>query len=190
MQLREKNNAAPFAFMVVAFVVVGGLITIYGVVAGFESYVLKFGLIAYLLIAGPLFLASLLALVTTSRHKSFWPTPQRSYQDGKRVKPRVRRVAMLFSFALLLLGLGSIVLCFVVVVFLKHEKANVPRFVSTGILLLFFYGIPIALQVAGRILLTKLFVRLGWLTPAEARDFAWIVHGYPPSCLEPFEEDE
>jgi hypothetical protein len=97
-------------------------------------------------------------------------------------------VAALSSLVLLLLALGSIALAFAGVVFLGLDGRNDPRSLLFKIGL--FLGIPIAIQAAARILLTRLFVRLGWLTAEEASDFTWMVHKYPPSCWEPFDEDE
>ena len=188
MRLRDKNNAASVTSVIVTFVLVGCLIAVYGVVAEFETDVQKFGLVAYVFIAGPLFLAALIGpMTTTAKHKSFRSTLP-SYLDGKRVKPRVQRVVRLFSFALGLLFLGSIALVLAVTAFVDFGKRNDPR--AAVFRVLFFYGTPVALYVAARILLTRLFARLGWLTPTEAHDLAWMGKRYPPSFLEPFEEDE
>ena len=120
-------------------------------------------------------------------HRSFRLTPREGMAD-ERVKPRVRRVAALFAILLLLLLFGSIALALAIVVILGLGEQDDWRADVFGILL--FFGVPIVLQAAGRILLTRLFVWLGWLRAAEATEFTWMVHKWPPSCREPREEDE
>jgi hypothetical protein len=113
---------------------------------------------------------------------------RRLLTPGKRVKPRVRRVAAVFVVTLILLGLGTIgaVIVLIVVFDLYGPAAPVSGTVVSVCAILF----PIASQLLGRVLLTKLFVGLGWLTSEEGRDFAWMGHRFPPSCWEPFAEDD
>jgi hypothetical protein len=183
MQLRGKNNAASVASAVVGFVLVGCLIGVGGVVAEFETEVLKFGLGAYVVIAGPLFLAALSGPMTRSTHKSFRLAPP-EYMKGKRVKPRLRRVFALISFGGFLSYLGAFVLAVAGVAFLGHDDWGGP----VGVLLLL--AIPITILAISHVLLTGFFVRLGWLTAEEASDFAWMAGRYPPSFLEQLDADE
>lgn len=104
---------------------------------------------------------------------------------GKRVKPRVRRVGAIFALILLLLAIGSFALVFGFVV--RMGLFDTGNFLA---LFFLFFGIPIAVQAIARVTLTWLFVRFGWLTPEEGPDFAWMTTRYPPSCWEPFEDDE
>ncbi len=106
---------------------------------------------------------------------------------GKRVKPRVRRACALFAVVLLLLAVGSIFLAIVLLEALGLFECDDQH--SGLIQLAVFFGFPIAVQAMGRVLLTRLFVRLGWVTPAEAPGFMWMVCQYPASCWESGEED-
>ncbi len=124
--------------------------------------------------------------MTKTIHRSFRLT-LREGMTAEQVKPRVRRVAALFAIVLLLLALGSIALALAIVVFLGLHDHEDWRAEAFGVLL--FLGIPIALQAAARILLTRLFVRLRWLTAAEAAEFTWMVHRWPRSCRKPSEKD-
>ena len=88
MRLRDSNNAVSVAFALIAIGLIGCVVAAIGVVADFEASVLKFGLIAYLCLVVPLFLASFSGGTTWSQHKSFRATPL-EYMTGKRVKPRL-----------------------------------------------------------------------------------------------------
>ncbi len=107
---------------------------------------------------------------------------------GQRVKPRVRRASAVYTLALLFLALASFPLAVAVAVVLGLAGHNNPLVRMLGVLLCF--GIVIALQAVARIVLTRVFVRLGWLTPEEAAEFRRMSNKYPSSCLEPCDEAE
>ena len=65
MRLRSKNNAVSGVFAVALFIFVGCAIALSGIMSDVDASVLKFGLIAYLFMAVPIFLASFSGRWTT-----------------------------------------------------------------------------------------------------------------------------
>ena len=111
MRLRGKNNSATVAFAAVAFVLMGCVVAVCGAVAGFDASDLKFGITAYLCLAGLFFLASLSG-VGLSKHKSFRVAPP-AYLEGKRVKRRLwwlANVGSTVAMAALIVAMVGVVL--------------------------------------------------------------------------------
>jgi hypothetical protein len=183
MRLRNDRNAISITTALVAFLLVGCAIAAYARWAGCEAAEVKFGLITYACIAGPLFLAAALSTRGPySKHKSFRAT-RPPYMEGKRVKRRLVAItwaSLILALAIGLLGVLSVVL-------LLEWMGGAGRFglLATAMILVgWVSGVYLSLFV-----LKALFVRLGWMTTEEAKSFPlrkgeW----WPESWLEPDHE--
>lgn len=105
---------------------------------------------------------------------------------GKRVKPRVRRVVALFSLALMLLLILSLICLFVLFGCLERRQVTILQHWQAQTLTLLL--VPLLVSFLGRIFLSRIFVWIGWLSPEEGRDVTWMVNTYPPSCWEPHDD--
>lgn len=181
MRLRGNNNAASVACAVVAFVLVGCAIAVGGILADFEAAVLKFGIVAYLFLAGPLFFALLSGGMTSSNQKSFRLTPP-AYMEGKRVRPRL----LLFGYARSLSGLAVLVLAYFGQIWAMCRFGVQPA--SPPWQVVVFMTIPWAAAYVTWIAFTSFSVKLGWLTPEEARTIHF--RRWPESWLEPADEQD
>ena len=184
MSHRAGTNSVSITASLVVFVLVGCLVAAGALWAGFEAAVVKFGLIAYLCIAGPLFLAAVLsAWMPSAKHRSFRPTPP-PYMEGRRVKRRL--LAISWASCILALAAALLTAVFVLSAIARMGAAN--RLVPFGRLLLCAAG-GIAAYLT-LFVLRPLFVSLGWMTPEEAKPFMQLRGGWPESWLEPVDEGE
>ena len=164
MRFRANNNAASAGCSIVAFLVGGCGVAAVGVLAGFEAYVLKAGVIAYLFMAVPLFLASLFAGLTGPGHKSSRGTPPAS-MEGKRVKRRLLRLWRIASLS----SMGALLLTFFGELWALHRFGYRPD--RAGLVLLVVVVGPLAACGMTWAAFKFLFVKFGWLTPEEARSW-------------------
>ncbi len=171
----------------------GCAIAVGGALAGFEAYVLKFALVVYVLLVGPLFAAAAFRKRTSPpRHRSFWPSSP-FYMEGRRVKRRLRWI----TYPTYLIALAVALLTAGVVLFATPRMHQVPggalgRLLSVLWEVLSTLGSVLVAYCLMLLLLKILFVRLGWMTREEAKPFPWDMpmDGWPESWLEPIDEQE
>lgn len=180
MRLRD-NNAASATCTMIAIVLVGCMVAVFGVAADVEAEVLKFGLIAYLCLAGPLFFASFSGGTASTKHKSFRATPP-AYMTGRRVKPRLWWFATVCSSVSIAAMYGAFA-CIIWAVcsfsFLSARDPWVP---------IVTFGIPLLAYLLAHVAVAFTSVRLGWLTRSEARELLTKGRRWPETWLEPFDE--
>lgn len=187
---RRGQDAVSARALAVAFVLLGPAIAIAALLAEVEPYVLAFVLIAYVCIAGPIFLAA----ASTSgsalgKHRSFRITPP-SHMEGKRVKRRLLWSAYLGYVAGGLVALAVMVLTVLRIGHLKPAEAGVPGDRLWESLLIM--GLPLGAYCVALLAAKAVFVRLGWMTRQEAQPFPFRMqtHRWPDSWLEPLDETE
>jgi hypothetical protein len=135
VRLRNDKNGVSITTTLVAFLLVGCVVAAFALWAGCEAAVVKFGLIAYGCIAGPLFLAAALsAKVPSAKHKSFRATPP-LYMEGRRVRRRLLAIAWASSILALAAGLLA-----AVVVLTLMLRIGARHFVPFGRLVLAVSG--------------------------------------------------
>jgi hypothetical protein len=190
MQGRRRQNAVSARVVAVAFVLLGPAIAVAALLAEAEPYVLAFAVIAYVCIAGPIFLAA----ASTSgspqeKHRSFRVTPP-WHMEGKRVKRRLLWSAYLGYLAGGLGALAVMVLTVLGIARLKPAEAGVPGDRIWESLLIM--GLPLGAYCLALLAARGVFVRLGWMTREEAQPFPFRMqtHRWPDSWLEPLDERE
>lgn len=183
MRLRSQNNAASAIVAVVGFVLLGLVIAIGGLAAGFEPCVLWAGLAAYAFIAVPLLIAAFCGEMTSGKNRSFRPTPP-AYMVGKRVKPRLWRLATAG-------GLLAAPPAFGVWVGMIWAIARFPfLFPHDWLTITLSFVIPVVVYYLTLCAFVKGFVSLGWMTRKEGGELLAKGHSWPEAWLEPISEDK
>ena len=179
MRFRGSNNAASVGCTATAFVAAGCAIAVWAVLAKLEAPVIKLGIVAYLFMTVPLFLASLVGGTSRPKHKSFRATPP-AYMAGKRVKRRLRLIASANS----LIFVTTLTLTFVGQLWALSRFGHAPDR-SVLVSLVFMMG-PLAAAYLASTIFWTLSARCGWLTPEEARSRRDRPRrGWPEAWLEP-----
>src|SRR3990172_3379691 len=165
MKLSRTSHAVSAATAAVAFALLGCGIALCGILAGVGAGVLKFFLVAYACVAGPLFFAAAMSSKSApGKHRSFRPTPHPS-MEGKRLKRRLLWIACLsYPLALVTMGLTFAAL----VLLLARVRIAARGNIWEGPLCI---GVCAGVGCLTLFLLKVLYVRLGWMTREESRPF-------------------
>ena len=177
MGQRRGNGAVSIGLSALLFLMMGCVIAVGSMLAGFEASDVKGALAFYALMAVPLFLASMPSSLESSDHRSFRDT--HSHMQGKRVKPRLQLIRGVTTLLALSAGLGT---------FFGTVALGCSERVPGGLLTVLLFGVPTAAYFLTRAVLKWFFVWRGWMTTEEARDLTTRSDRLPDSCLEPVDD--
>lgn len=104
---------------------------------------------------------------------------------GKRVKPRVRSLMALVGLGQFLVAAGTLAFVFFCVHVLHWFGNDLKENGPFLVVVLLFYGSPIATMTIARLLMIRLLVLFKLLSLEEGRDLKWYSgKHFPPSCWE------
>lgn len=179
MRERRGTNAVSVTVLALLFLMVGVVIAVCTVLAGWEAPAVKTALLLYAFIVGPLFLAGAVSSSRKSlRHRSFRGTPP-AHLEGRRIKPRLR----LMSCGAGVVGLLAAFAAFVGIIALTGAD-----YLPDGLATILFCFMPFVAYCLTILVSKWALVRLGWMTREEASGILSGSRRLPESWLEPVDE--